>query len=1024
MKYILASSGGMSRITGPLLVASLMVLSATVAFGSVAGTASGSPSTLVGASLSASTSAVSAPSGGAIPSTPATGGSGPSPSPNAPSYCSSLKSVYNDPQYAAFVEHVNSISRGEVAAGLPSADVNLPYAGPIADQTVNGVPMAGSQLSAECGLGQPITSQTVPTGVDYYGQTDLSSPRSLTLDSNSVAGILTVNSQPQDFYPGSATPTVWGAQENVVLPNVTLFGQECPTLPCSPSGNGNYAFWIQNVVSYDSFNDTIYFVDDTWNFTSYTSQMFDSSLVGWSPTGSNYTGVWVAYSQYFYVPPPFTVTTYVNTSVDSAGDQILWYNYSIQTPTHFVANGNYDYLIFNSQPTHGHLKKLLPPDFEASAVTYHVVPEDFEFDAFIGADDGSNNLMLAANATMKLQYCVQVPYCTSKHFAYANVPAAVNYGMETGEETIGIAVNYVGSIAYFSAGPVILHGLWNFTGQSGVHPGQTKVTNSITVAGDPEGPLSTQPYFFVFFESKAFGSQGFQWAPDVPAWFLMPGKYRYEIMLADYAEQTGTISVGSAPTTLKVTLQYAPWTGVYTPLWAFGNGQLAGISFSGAGTLSDQYLPFNNPTTGYYLGIPPQNLSSNFLSFDDYLYPSFPGVLFDGTSAYVDLNAPPTFCVTGYGLDFYLGIEFFETSHVTLAHDANTQGWPAWSEIDFYYSVPASQNAMPVADVFVWNSTDDLIMSNTLIATANLSFAVAPDGLVLYGGTNNVVWGNTFEDPPGTALNVTGPNAGIGLGESGDLIYNNNFSVDDPVVYLPYNWVNVADCLPQTLGPCASNGDQNPWYYNDAANVVGNTWNVPLQSAQNVVYTVNGFPLSGNVLGPSIGTQGGNYYWNYGTSPNNYTTSPYVSRFNASEWSEEFPLGCGTIQAPGAPCGTPPPVVAAYVDGITAGGDYAPYGPTVIFHETGLPTGAAWSVTIGGTKFTSTASSLVIAEPFGSYTYTVAATGQRAHPSSGTVFVSGAVSVDVHFTRHGTHLGPAVEPAPVDGAGWLAMRGN
>ena len=1005
-----------------------MILSAATAIGAGAATFSSVPSAPPVAPISALTSEPSTPESLASPSASAPPASGPAAGPGVPGYCSSLKSVYNDPQYAAFVQRVRSIAHGAVTAGLPSADLHLPYTGPIADQVVNGVPTAGSELSAECGQGPSSTSQTDPTGVAYDGQTDLTSLNNVTLDSNSVAGILTVNSQPRNFYPGSGTPTEWGAQENVILPNVTLLGQQCPILPCAANGTGNYAFWIQNVVSYDSNNDTLSFVDDTWNFTSYTSEMFNSSLVRWSPNGGNYTGVWVAFSQYYHVPPPFTVTAYVNTSVDAAGDQVLWYNYSIQTPTHFIANGNYDYLVFDSQPPQGPPLTLLPPDFEASAITSHIVPEDYEFDAFIGADDGSNQLMLEANATMQVQYCVQTPYCTPTHFAYADVPAAVNYGMETGEQTIGIAVNYIGSTAYMSAGPVILHGLWNYTGQTGVHPGATKVRNAITVAGDPEGSLSTQPYVFVFFESRAFKDQGYQWAPDVSAWFLMPGTYHYEIMLADYTEQTGTIKVGSSPITLRATLHYSPSVGVYTPLWAFGNGQLAGISFAGTGTIWNQYFPFNNPTTGY-LGIPPQNLSPNFFSADDYDFPSFPGVLFDGTSAYVDLNAPPTFCVNAsYGVDFYLGIEFFETSHVTLSHDANTQGWPAWEEISFYVSVPASQNVVPVADVFVWNSTHDLILSDTLVTTAPFFFAVAPDGLVLYGGTDNVVWGNTFEDPPGTALNVTGPYAGIGLGESGDLIYNNNFSVDNPVVYLPYNWVNVADCLPQSLGGCANNADQNGWYYNDEANVIGNAWNVPLQSAFDVVNTVNGFPLSGNVLGPSIRTQGGNYFWNYGTSPNNYTTQPYVSRFYYSEWSEVYPLGCGSIEAPGAPCGTLPPFVGAYEDGITAGGDYAPYGPTVIFHESGLPWGTEWTVTIGGVEYSTTARSLAIAEPYGSYSYSVVAAGHHAHPSSGTVFVSGAVTVYVHFghhfMHHWYHAWSTVEPVMVDGPQWLSMRDN
>ncbi len=190
-------------------------------------------------------------------------------------------------------------------------------------------------------------------------------------------------------------------------------------------------------------------------------------------------------------------------------------------------------------------------------------------------------------------------------------------------------MNYVGARAYLSGGPLILHGLWNYTGSVGVASGNTKVLNSIRVTGDPEGALATQPYVFVFFENKAFSSQGFQWAPDVHTWYLMPGVYRYEVMLADYNVASGHIVVGSSPVTLSVALHYNDLMGVYTPLWAFGNGQLAGISTTGDGTRSHQYIPFNNPTTGYG-GTRAGKLNPLFFSFNDYFYPSFPGVLISG----------------------------------------------------------------------------------------------------------------------------------------------------------------------------------------------------------------------------------------------------------------------------------------------------------------------------------------------------------------------------------------------------------
>jgi thermopsin len=772
---------------------------------------------------------------------------------------------------------------------------------------------------------------------------------------------------------------------NAVLSNVTILGHR------------HYFFWVQNTFSYDSFNDTMSFVDDTWNFTTGSSEMFSSSLASWSPNGGNYSGTWVAYSPYIYCPPPFTVTAYVNSSVNSVGDQVLWYNYTVLTRGHFYADGSYDYLEFKSQVP-GHPKTIVPALFEASATKSAQVNEGYELDAFIGADDGSNNLILSANATIQVKYCSLSPSddCTPTDFAYSDVPAAVNYGSQTGEQTVGVAISYIGTTAYLSGGPLIANGLWGYSAQAGVSAGITKVINAISVSGSPLA-LTAQPYVFVFFENAAIPSEGFGWAPDVPAWYLTPGTYDYEIMLADYAEQSGSITVGSSTVTLTATLPYSPSSGVYTPLWAFNNAEVAGISLSGTGTISDQYVLFNNPTSSCTAcgSAPDDNLSTIFFSPNDFNFQSFPGLFLSWTNDYIDVNNTPTFCASASGNTFfYLNIQFFETSHVTLSHAQQIRGWPELAEISFYVNVPASQNPDPPADVYVWNSTDDLIMSNNFVATAPESGYVSPDQLVLYGGSNNVVWGNTFRDPPNVKLGAS--YAGIGEDEGGDLIYNNNFSIDNPVVYLPYNYPNVADCLPQSLGGCANNETGNGWYYN----LFSNTWNITPQSASKVVETVNGFPLSGNVLGSFYPTQGGNYYWNYGKSPNNYTTNPYVSRFLYTDWSLIYPLGCGSIQAQGAPCGSQPAKVASYQNGMHLGGDYAPLLLALNLQEVGLVSGTNWTASLNGQNISTTASSITWASlETGKYNYTIGKVlGYTASPSSGQITLNGPVSTPIRIT--------------------------
>jgi len=71
------------------------------------------------------------------------------------------------------------------------------------------------------------------------------------------------------------------------------------------------------------------------------------------------------------------------------------------------------------------------------------------------------------------------------------------------------------------------------------------------------------------------------------------------------------------------------------------------------------------------------------------------------------------------------------------------------------------------------------------------------------------------------------------------------------------------------------------------------------------------------------------------------------------------------------------------------------------FVESGLPTGTSWSVTIGGVTHSSTNSTVLFAEPAGSYPYTVPSpvAGYVASPTGGTAVVtSSGGSVSITFT--------------------------
>jgi hypothetical protein len=519
-------------------------------------------------------------------------------------------------------------------------------------------------------------------------------------------------------------------------------------------------------------------------------------------------------------------------------------------------------------------------------------------------------------------------------------------------------VDYTKATAILSAGPLDLHPLWGYTQESGVASGATEVANAITVSGSPLA-ISTQPYIFVFLEDLSISTPtpAFAWAPDVPIWYLMPGKYDWEAMLADYTERTGSLTVGTSPKTLTTVLPYHHAAGVYTPLWAIDNAQLAGISSGGAGTEAKPYLLFNNPAPASG-----GELDAVFLSYDDFYFPSFAGILLWGTSEYVNIHAEVPF-LTGYegNEGVYLQQELYQAQNVSVTNAADILGWPL---MDSLYAWPAADNPVPQADLMIWDSSHDLVYRDTFVGTRTVGGYgyVSPDQLMFYGGDANVIWGNTFSDLPGAPLAPPGYYAGIAEAESGDLIYNNNFSIDDPapMMYDPY-----------TMYPPTTS-------YSD-------TWNISEEAASKVAYTVNGFKLSGNILGSNEPFQGGNVWWNYGNALNPAKTTPFTNVVNNPVFGEG--------------------------PGITSGGDHFPLpGFKLTFTESGLPNGTTWKVTVLAVGLSSTSTMITfLGVPDGKYSYSIGPVPGYTTTGSGKVSVSGAsVNVKVMFTSAGDRAGPPV----------------
>jgi len=789
---------------------------------------------------------------------------------------------------------------------VPRTDIRLPYVG-VPAKVVDGAVEPGYAVAADQ-ISPFYSAAPAPAGIAYYGESNTSGTLDATvLNASSVAGTLNVN-QLSALYMDVDTPDDWGIQENSVLGNVTLGG-----------GWGN-EFWCQNAVDYYQHNQTLALGQDTWNFSGPGAFLAPSDVLRHNPNGTFITGLYIGEGPWIHAPEPFSLTLYLNSSVTSDGNQELWYNYSLSAAGGIHRAGNYDWLVFNSggkvSPT-----EIAPFVADGTQVDPVGSTNDFELVYGIGSYNGASMNVLAANAQSTLKYCAATQ-ATCSPSQFLSVPAAIDFGSETGETSTGLAFTYSGSTETATAGPFVLRGLWGFGTEPGAASGATTVKNNIQVTGSPD-PLVAQPYVFVFLGTASAYDPTYEWAPDVPVWHLAPGTYQYDIMLADYAERTGSITVGTSPTTLTVTLHYHPASGVYTPLWALANRQLSGISSSGTGTYSNQYVLFNNPTSSCTEcgGAVDGNLSSRFFSSNDYAYPTFAGILLDGTTSYVEVLNPPSFCTFWFAwssgsqqtnLCFDLQLEFMSVKHVTISHANIVGGWPALFEVETVVgAVDPTQNFFPQANVMFWDSTDNLVMSSTFVPTINPPFpgygtpwvcfgsCISPDALLFYGGYHNTIWGNTFHDPTVPALgDAFSTWAGLAMAESGDLIYNNNFSIDNPVVYLPFDMYRDA-CPDAYAGQC---GPLIPPAYHDR-------WNVPLQPASKVSESVNGFKLSGNVLGPAYPTQGGNFWSDFGNALNPTGQLPFVNVFNYSDY-----VGAGVL----------PPSTPTVHKGILVGGDYHP----------------------------------------------------------------------------------------------------
>ncbi|MGD0719278.1 MAG: thermopsin family protease, partial [Thermoplasmata archaeon] len=643
----------------------------------------------------------------------------------------------------------------------------------------------------------------------------------------------------QPIYPLSSSPDGYGVQLNAVTTNITLFG------------HSGYEFWTQNVVEYYAQLGQLYLITNVWNFSNgplSTNVFYQHGPYG-TQVGTEY---YYAFIGPITVSYPFNLTLWMNSSI-AGGRNEVQFNVGIQS-----AQGNtlwpYDYVIFNSTAPGGRPLTLASP-YTADGEHYNPIGLTNDFEVILGGPGGGAQAdLFAADATMGLDFW------NSTARAYQSVPTAFNYGGETGETVTGASIGWSslggGPIGVVSTGPSLLNGLWGTGTPAGINLVDVHLTPS-------------NAFIFVGANwTSAFVDPTFEWAPTVltSTFGLSPGDYTFVFVLSNFDPLELDVNVTSGDVSITPILAPDSALGIYTPLWAWNNAQLAAISSSGAGTASDPYVLVNDQMTV---------IPSIFGIFNDYTFPVFAGVFLYQTTASVELLNPASFEVTmpysSVPPTNQLQFQFDQATHVALLDASSISGWFTSYLSDFpYYAT---------FNVLFWQTNDSVVAGNTFNSTVG--------GMYMYGGTGNLVWGNFFLQValPTSTLPLLQLGLGLMEDESGDLIFNNAFYIAY-TAYTPLTDVYTGN------------------FY-----VPVDLWNVTPQPASNVQFWP-GFPtipITGSIIATSW--QGGNFWWDYGTWCNPFNVLPYTSCSDIVSGGDYAPLiGFSlyhvTVSETGLPVGT------------------------------------------------------------------------------------------------------------------------
>ena len=721
------------------------------------------------------------------------------------------------PSATASTLHDVSTSSAALQALQATKDRHLPI------EAVS-LPNLMGHASVRNGVVQPLqTVAPAPMGLGTYGVMNTTgTPEAYTLETQSWEGSITLNSVNTFLLTNdgaistNGSQNTFGVQLNAVTNNSTV------------GTNAIYSFWTQNVLYFNfPVPGYITFLDNVWNFSSPATLLEPGTLYSYNGTPV-YPSYYYDFGPSFPISFPLTVQLYLNSSTTNDvatgfGYTTVRFGYNVIDASTGMseAAGVYDTVMFNSTTPIGQVPAS-PYLVDGSQVTpTGFIPWDAEI-MIGGPGGGTTTSIYGISGSESLQYW------DATSSSYLNVKDAWNVGSETGETSEGIAETWTSAgTVQLNTGPSFVMPFWNAT--PGGNMGQATLS----------APLSPSNAFVFFTPGSSFDPNYASWAPTQTAdsvnFIVPPGTYTVNAMMSDYTpiQTTVALTAGQSTTTsFSMTRNMAE--GVYAPLFAWNNDQLAAISTGGSGTESDPYLVFNNAAGG--------GLNSVFGQFNDYLYPVFPGVLIADTTAYANLDHPSTLGLTyqsGYfgALDFYglphtnnLMFEIYDASNVSIWDAQGVSGW-------FFYFDYGPTGFLPLANIVIWGGTHDLV-GDSVFYSQGSSLLLA--GVDPTAPTGNVVWGNTVFNSlvlsptmyPGDGA-TNGPPVALFAFESGDLIYNN--------------------AVFSTFAAYAPNANM----FFGSYQVNAENWNLSQVEPASYVNMFNGYALTGSILGGDW--QGGNY---------------------------------------------------------------------------------------------------------------------------------------------------------------------